>query len=177
MHRNKPTSAVDVPLLDSLILHRLLDRQIDGESFDEVIERLLDATVEEVPIESVVDDIFAHYDHVAGIGVMVTDNENPSWAHIVVSTADVPDIEEPAPLYRSGRYRLTVGNAGDVQCSIPFLITAEPYGPMFETIGTTPIFIDGEIALDDGLDRLRSKLGRSADELGDEIWGQQLETN
>lgn len=175
MQRNESTTAVNVPLNDYQIHRRILARRTNGESYDEIIERLLDATVEEISIEAIADDIFNHYDHVAGVAVKVTDNEQPNLAQIVVST-DVPDFEHPSPLYRSGRYRLSVENDGEVLCSIPFIICAEPYGPQYDTIRTTPIFVDGEIALVDGIERLRNKIGKPHDELPDGICGQQVTT-
>lgn len=166
-----------VQLTDRETIRRLRNRRVEGENVDDIVTRLLDETIEEVSIETIVEEIFSHYEHIAGIAVELTDVEEPTMAHITVATADVATYEDPAGVFQSGRYRLVVEENGSHRCSLPFRVVAARDGLKYETVSTTPLYHADELSPADGIERFKEKLSRSLDELRKEIWHRQAEAN
>lgn len=152
-------------------MSRLDSRRHDGEDRNDVIRRLLDETIEEVSIETVVGDIFEYFDHVACIDVAIKRPERPTSLRFTVFTGDVYGYEEDVSLHDSGRKRVAVETSDGERFVVPFFIVATSDGPSYETISRTPLYYSDNIVgtdpmdVDEGLDRLRSKLGKSVDEI------------
>lgn len=177
MQNNNAGGDAGVQLTDQKTIRRIRKRQAEGESADDIVSRLLDNTIEEVCLETIVNEIRSHYDHVAGIAVELSDVEEPTMAQISVATADAFPYEDPAEVFQSGRYRLAVEEDGCRLCSLPFTVVAAPDGMKFETVATTPVYEHDELSPADGIKRFKEKLGLSRDELREDIRGRLPEAN
>ena len=165
-------------------LKRRLDaRRRDGEDRNDVIERLLNETIEEVPIETVIDDVVDHFDHVASIAVNHTQPEEPNSLQITVYTGDVFGYDENVPLYSSGRSRVVTKASNGERFTVPFFITATSDGPSPEMIERTPVYMSDNVlgadplSVEDGLDRLRSKLGKTTTEIRTMMYGERSQSD
>ena len=156
--------------IQQLIL-RINDRRHEGESRNDVIRRLLDETIEEVPIETVVKDVFNYFGHVASIAVDHVPPEEPTLIQITVYTGDVYDFVEDVPIHGSGRKRVVIETNDEDRFVVPFFIIATSDGPSGEMLERTPIYYSDSVLgaeplpIAKGLERLRSKLGKSPQEI------------
>lgn len=168
------------------LIRRLDARRRNGEDRNDVIERLLDETIEEVPIETVIDDVFDHFDHVASIAVDHTQPEEPSSVQITVYTGDIFGFEygcdENVPLYSSGRSRVVIESSDGERFTVPFHLIATSTGPSPEMIERTPVYMSDNVlgaeplSVEAGLDRLRSKLGKTTTEIRTMMYGERSQS-
>lgn len=151
---------------------RLNGRRQAGETRADVIERLLDETVEDVPLPTVINEIFSQFDHVASIDVGHPNPESPTMLTITVYTGDADGYEDTVDIYRSGRYRAVIENESGERFTPSFDIIATVTGPSgMNTAGRTCVYMAEQVigaepqSVDDGLATLQQKLGKSSDEV------------
>jgi hypothetical protein len=163
--------ADDDLILEAETLRRLESIRKADENADEAITRMLDNAVEKVPIETIMTDLLDRFEDVASINVNLSaSSENPGMLLISVHTGDAG--WEDNITFREGKESRAVieSKAGEQFC-LPFDIIATCDGPKRESIGTTPIYMTDDVlgaepvTLDEGLDQLRAKIGKSRDEL------------
>lgn len=166
-------SGVQAPVtIPTGLLNRLDSRRNEGETRIDVVERLLDETVVEVPIEDILTEALDHFDHVSGITVHLPFPERMSSLHVTVNTGDIDEHHVDGPLHYSGRHHASITNLDGERFVIPFTVVASVDGPScMETIESTPVYVADSVVdadpltLEDGLERLRRKVGKSFDEI------------
>lgn len=146
-------------------MRRLNRRAREGEqTYEEIIERLLDETITEVELEEVIKTVIDHFDDVVYVRV---DHpfpvENGSLLFITVSAGDIVDFEESVEVF-GPEHRVVIDPENEFETlRLDFEIQVEPYLPSaIETRNVTPVYLEkqnGEhLDLDVGLERLRDKL-------------------
>ncbi|WP_133412276.1 hypothetical protein [Natrarchaeobaculum sulfurireducens] len=153
-------------------LERLEARRTVTEDYDDVVNRLLDATVVEHSIETIIHDLVDHFEgYVAGIAVGHSCVENPGLLTITAYTADANGYEDLVSLYESEVVRAVIETADGNEINARVNIIATCSGPQSEMMGTTPVYIAENVIglepveIDDGLERLREKIGQPYDEV------------
>lgn len=162
---HNPNNAESLETTDHSTLPSRLDRRREvGETTNDVIERLLDETIEAVPIETIVKDIIDYYDDIHAIIVHHTDPVETM--EISVYTDDVGNAGEMGPLYDAGRIQAGFETQSGDRIAVPFFIVSCNGEPdIQEESGITPIYVPEsgsvDLPLAEGLDRLRSKVEES----------------
>ncbi len=162
---------------------RRLDRRtrmgVDN-SYDDVINRLLDATMEMVSIEEVIDAITDFYDDIAMIKADTLPScENPSKVIITVHTGEAGSLEDHPPIFNQGNEYVKIKT--DDETYVAFVrVMATFDGPgTLETSERTTLYMNdnvlgGEpVSIDEGLERLRTKLGMDHEEIRE--WNRERE--
>lgn len=178
MVQENHTTAGNEYEIEPQTIRRLGVIQKETESCDDTITRLLDDAIEEVPIETILTDLLDRFDNVGGICV-----DETSWQKyhgmltITVFTAEEP-IESSVSLYEGQETRALIESKDGNQFSLQYDIVTSPYGPKYEMIGTTPVYApesnqdsDG-ITIDEGVDRLRTKIDMSSSERRELLHGE-----
>lgn len=94
---------------------------------------------------------------------------------ISVHTGEV-EFEEDVFLYEGEESRAVIESHAGEQFYLPFDIIATCDGPRRETMSTTPVYVTDSIlgmepvSLDEGLDQLRTKIGKPSDELRELVY-------
>jgi len=164
-------------VVEAETLRRLASIQTVDESCDDVLTRLLDDAVQDVPMEEILRDLLSQFEEAVSIDVdLLPYSENPGEMIIMVHTGEA-SLEDAVSLYPGKESRAMIeSNAGDQFC-LPFDIVATCAGPRAETMSTTPVYATDNIrgmepvSLDEGLDQLRTKIGMSSDELRELVHG------
>ncbi|WP_336134239.1 hypothetical protein [Natronomonas amylolytica] len=172
-HADQSAHADEDIVLEAQTLRRLNSIQKADESCDDVLTRLLDNAVKNVPIEEIMTDLLDQFEEAVSINVeLPPQHPNPGKMFISVHTGNV-GLEEYVSLYDGTESRAVIeSNAGDQFCLL-FDVIATCDGPKMETMSTTPIYATNSIlgtdsiSLDEGLDQLRSKIGKPSEELRD----------
>jgi len=173
----KSAHADDDLVVEAETLRRLASIQKADESCDDVLTRLLDDAVQNVPVEDIMRELLSQFEDAVSISVDPTPpNEAPRKLLITVYTGEA-SFEEHVSLFPGKESRATIeSNAGDEFC-LPFHIVATCGGPKAETMSTTPVYATDSIlgmdpvSLDEGLDQLRTKIGKPRDELRELVHG------
>lgn len=165
-------------VVEAQTLRRLASIQKDDESWDETLTRVLDNAVKNVPIKNILIFLHCKFENAVNINVdMLPQCEKPGMMMISVHTGEV-GWEEDVTLYEGKEARAVIESQAGEQFCLPFDIIATCDGPKRETIGTTPVYMTDNvpglesITLDEGLDQLRMKVGKSNEELRELIYDQ-----
>lgn len=165
-------------VVEAQTLRRLDSIQKDDESFDETLTRVLDNAVENAPIENILTVLLCQFEDAVNVNVeMLPSCEKPGMMMISVHTGEV-GWEEDVTLYEGKEARAVIESQAGEQFCLPFDIVATCDGPKRETIGTTPVYMTDSvlglepITLDEGLDQLRMKVGKSNEELREIVYDQ-----
>ncbi|WP_312908213.1 hypothetical protein [Natronosalvus caseinilyticus] len=158
-------------VLEAQTLRRLESIRKDDENCDDVLTRLLDNAVQNVPIEEILRDLLSQFEDAVSIDVDLSSRyKNPGMLIISVHTGEV-SFEENVSLYAGKESRAMIESKVGEQFYLPFDIIATCDGPKRETMSTTPVYATDSIlgmepvSLDEGLDQLRTKIGKPRDEL------------
>ena len=163
--------ADDDIILEAETLRRLESIRKTDENADEAITRMLDNAVQKVPIEKLITDLLSRFEDAVNINVdPVPEHENPGMLIISVHTGNA-GLEDNITLYEGKESRAVIESEAGEQFCLPFDVIATCDGPKRESIGTTPVYMSDSVvgaepvALDDGLDQLRAKIGKPNDEI------------
>lgn len=140
--------------------------QNNERTVDDVINRLLKETANEVELQEVIQTAFEQFEHIACVTVAhLATYEEPTQLRISIHTGDVDGFEEYVDLYESrSLVHIERGNEED-DLKVPFDVIATCDGP--QTLNSqemTTIFMQDsvigseEIELVTGLDYLHDKL-------------------
>lgn len=157
-------------------------KEAADESLDQIIRRLLDETIEEVSLESVLERLVDHYDQVVGISVHMGSSDPVGLIIIKVCAADALSsgdegvLDGPAPPYNTSKTRLVIEDAEtDTRHVVPFEVVEATYPPGGEQIAGTAIayrpdgYVNAEpVSLSEGIKRVRAELGTVVGESEDE---------
>lgn len=164
--------------VEAQTLRRLASIQKDDESWDDTLTRVLDNAVENAPIENILTVLLCQFEDAVNVNVdMQPLCEKPGMMLISVHTGEV-GWEEDITLYEGKEARAVIESQAGEQFCLPFEIIATCDGPKRETIGTTPVYMTDSvlglepITLDEGLDQLRMKVGKSNEELRELVYDQ-----
>lgn len=129
------------------------------------------ATYTDVPIKTIMESLLCQYDETVSINVdLIPHYEDPQMMIISVHTGEA-GWEDNVTLPADKEIRAEIGSQAGEQFSLPFDIIATCDGPKGETISTTPVYTTDSVlglepvTLDEGLDQLRTKIGKSNQEL------------
>jgi hypothetical protein len=151
-------------------LCRLMEVQMDNETPDDTLTRLLDDAIEHVPIETVLTDLLDEFENPAGVDVNMAVREGEPGLLLIIVYADRWGWEKHFTLYEGTEARAVIESEEGEEFHQPFDIRTAPAATMGKTPPTSPVYmaddIDGfdPLALEDGLDQLRAKVGKSPDE-------------
>ncbi|MFB6225199.1 MAG: hypothetical protein ABEI13_01960, partial [Candidatus Paceibacteria bacterium] len=136
-----------------------------GESYDDVLRRLLTQTQKEVTLEEVIDTVWSQFEYVACIVVFhIPYIEYVSELDIKVYTGEADGLEDYLDLY-GPEYRIVVEDGKNGSKRLPFNIMATCGGPQQrDGKEATTIYMDDSVIgavpteLDEGLENLTEKL-------------------
>ena len=172
-NKNDPNHSDDDLTVEAETLRRLASIQKEDESCDDTLTRLLDDAVVDVPLKAVLTHLLNKFEDAVSIDVdMAGRVEEPGTLIISVHTPEV-ELEEDVTLYPGRETRAIVESQDGKAFHQPFDIIATCSGPKYETISTTPVYKSDDIyrtepvTLDEGLEQLRAKIGKPADEVRD----------
>lgn len=173
---DQPAHADEDIILEAQTLRRLESIRKADENCDETITRLLDNAIENVPIEKILTDLLNRFDDAVNINVdLVSQYENPGKMIISVHTGEV-GLEENINMFNGTEVRAVIESQAGEQFCLPFDVIATCDGPKTETLSTTPVYMTDSvvradpITLDEGLNQLRAKIGKSSDELRELVY-------
>lgn len=168
---DQPAHADEDIILEAQTLRRLESIRKADENCDKTITRLLDNAIENVPIEKILTDLLNRFDDAVNINVdLVSQYENPGKMIISVHTGEV-GLEENINMFNGTEVRAVIESQAGEQFCLPFDVIATCDGPKRETLSTTPVYMTDSvfrvdpITLEEGLNQLRAKIGKSTDEL------------
>lgn len=134
-----------------------------------------DTSCVDVPIKTILETLLIQYNEAVSISLdLIHQSENPEMMIISVHTSEA-GWEENATLPSDRELRAEIGSQAGEQFFVPFDIIATCDGPKRETIGTTPVYTTDSVlglepvTLDEGLDQLRMKIGKSTQELREQV--------
>lgn len=150
---------------------RLESIQKPEESPDDTLTRILNDAIEHIPLEELLEELLTQFEDAASISVdVVPEFENPSMLLISVHTGSA-EFEETVSLYEGQETRADIETKDGDRYELPFDITATCTGPKSEMMTTTPVFVTDTIlgmdavSLEDGISRLRQKIGKTRNEI------------
>jgi len=156
--------------VEAQTLRRLESIRTPDESPDDTLNRLLDDAVKNVPIEEIMTDLLDQFEDAVSISVDMEVGESPVRMDITVYTGSV-DMEEGVNLYEGVESRAVIDAQSGDQFHLPFRIHATSSGPRRESVRTTPVYMTDNVlgldavTLEQGLNRLREKIGKSHEEV------------
>lgn len=158
--------------IDRMTVQHLYNRAENNEhTIDDVINRLLKETANEVELDEVIRTAMDQFDYVACVSVAhLATYEEPTGIVIEIFTGDVDQFEETVDLYDS-RYLINIKrDDGKDDLQVPFDVIATCDGPVTSnSAGQTTVFMHDnvigaeEIELATGLEYLHDKLAKPDD--------------
>jgi hypothetical protein len=158
-------------VLEAKTLRRIESIRKPDESFDGVLTRVLDNAVKNVSIEALLTNLLTQFEEAVSIDVDLSGHsDNVGKIYITVYTGKA-ELEEYVTLYEGVESRAVIESESGEEFRLPFSIAATCSGPQLETISTTPVYVTDNIrgmdpvSLDEGINRLRTKIGKPHEEL------------
>jgi hypothetical protein len=149
-----------------------LDEHRRKHGGEDVVAPRSDDPTTYVSMDAVIERVFEHFDHVAGITVKHPLPTQPTSIDTLVTTNDAYTSGDVVNLYDSGRTYLLIENTDGERFAAPFEILATSTVPEVNVGAMQTAVFRAETGLGsesttvgDGLERLRAKIGSSYDEI------------
>lgn len=166
---SQPAQADDEIVVEEQTLRRLESIKTPGKSYNEILNRVLDDAIKNVPVKDLMTYLQVMFENAVGITVTLHGTENPRMSLITIYTDH--GMEKKVSLYEQREARLVIeSQTGERHC-LPFHVYTTSSGPKTESIDTTPIYMADNalgkepVTLKQGLNRLQAKIGKPHDEV------------